>query len=185
MKKIIVKLYISILYQFLSLFYDKKYLRGRQFPRDQMSYGWRMGMYFFWCQHIKGVNRHIPWMCDPSTRVSNPENIIFDVDYIDNFFSTGCYYQSMGTIRIGKKTQIAPNVGIITSNHDVYNPDNHTEAKSVIIGDFCWIGMNSLILPGVVLGDHTIVGGGAVVTKSYEDGNCIIAGNPARVIRKL
>ena len=57
--------------------------------------------------------------------------------------------------------------------------------KDIIIGKKCWIGMNSVILPGVVLGDHTIVGAGAVVTKSFVDGNCVIGGNPARIIRKL
>jgi acetyltransferase-like isoleucine patch superfamily enzyme len=57
--------------------------------------------------------------------------------------------------------------------------------KDVIIGKKCWIGMNSVILPGVCLGDHTIVGAGSVVTKSFPDGNCIIAGNPARIIRVL
>ena len=45
--------------------------------------------------------------------------------------------------------------------------------------------MNSVILPGVTLGDHTIVGAGSVVTKSFPDGDCVIAGNPARMIRRL
>ena len=45
--------------------------------------------------------------------------------------------------------------------------------------------MNSVILPGVVLGDHTVVGAGSIVTKSFEDGYCVIAGNPAKVIRTL
>jgi len=45
--------------------------------------------------------------------------------------------------------------------------------------------MNSIILPGVLLGEKTIVGAGSVVTKSFPDGNCIVAGNPAKVIRNL
>ena len=45
--------------------------------------------------------------------------------------------------------------------------------------------MNTVILPGVSLGDHTIVGAGSVVTKSFQEGNCVIAGNPAKVIRYL
>ena len=59
----------------------------------------------------------------------------------------------------------------------------HQEAKEVVIGENCWLGMNSVILPGVSLGDNTIVGAGSVVTKSFMDGNCVIGGNPARIIR--
>ena len=80
----------------------------------------------------------------------------------------GCYFQTLGgKIVIGKGTYIARNVGIITSNHDVNDPDNHIEGKDV------------------VLGDHTTVGAGSVVTKSFEKGYCVIAGNPARIIRKI
>jgi carbonic anhydrase/acetyltransferase-like protein (isoleucine patch superfamily) len=45
--------------------------------------------------------------------------------------------------------------------------------------------MNSIILPGVVLGIRTIVGAGSVVTKSFPDGYCVIAGNPAKIIKTL
>lgn len=45
--------------------------------------------------------------------------------------------------------------------------------------------MHSIILPGVVLGDHTIVGAGSVVTHSFPEGYCILAGNPAKIVRKL
>ena len=97
----------------------------------------------------------------------------------------GSYYQSFGKITIGKGTYIAQNVGIITANHDLHNLDLQAEAKDVIIGERCWIGMNSIILPGTTLGPHTVVGAGSVVTKSFEEGNCIIAGNPAKIIRNL
>lgn len=49
------------------------------------------------------------------------------------------------------------------------------------IGDYCYIGTDSLIMPGVTLGDHTLVAAGSVVTKSHE-GGVVLAGNPARVI---
>ncbi|MCK9571130.1 hypothetical protein M0R72_19430 [Candidatus Pacearchaeota archaeon] len=45
--------------------------------------------------------------------------------------------------------------------------------------------MNAVILPGVRLGPHTVVGAGAIVTHSYPGGHCVIAGNPAKVIRKV
>ena len=57
-------------------------------------------------------------------------------------------------------------------------------AKPVQIGKNCFIGCNSIILKGTVLGDGCVVGAGAVVAGKFED-NCVIAGNPAKVIRKL
>ena len=86
---------------------------------------------------------------------------------------------------IGKGTYIAQNVGIITANHDLMEPDVHQQGKEVILGEKCWIGMNAVILPGVKLGDHTVVGAGSVVTKSFEEGYCVVAGNPGRQIRRL
>ena len=74
---------------------------------------------------------------------------------------------------------------MIASNHDVNDPDKRQAGKDVVIGEKCWIGMNALILPGVVLGPHTSVGAGAVVTKSFPEGYCVIAGNPAKLIRNI
>ncbi len=74
---------------------------------------------------------------------------------------------------------------MITENHDLNNLDYHQPTQPILIGKNCWIGMNAVILPGVVLGDHTIVGAGAVVTKSFSEGSCVIVGNPAKLIRKI
>lgn len=185
MRRKLIRIYIFILYHFLCLFYEKKYLQGRLFNKSEYTQGWRYAKKYWFNQRIRGVNKHIPWPCDPTTKVTDPENILFDQDYIDNFFNTGCYYQSMGKISIGKGCQIAPNVGIITSNHDLSDLDKHMEPKAVVIGDMCWIGMNSVILPGVTLGDYTTVGAGSVVTKSFSEGHCVIAGNPAHFIKKI
>lgn len=96
----------------------------------------------------------------------------------------GIYVQGIGKVTIGNYTIMAQNSGIVSANHSVYNYNKH-EKSEVIIGDYCWIGMNAVVLPGVTLGDHTIVGAGAVVTKSFVEGYCIIAGNPAKIIKKL
>lgn len=114
-----------------------------------------------------------------------PENIDFHPDDLNNFQSFGIYYQAIGRITIGKGSYIAPNVGLITANHDITNLDLHTEPKPIVLGEKCWIGMNSVVLPGVILGDHTIVGAGSVVTKSFPEGNCVIAGNPAKIIKEI
>jgi|WetSurMetagenome_2_1015567.scaffolds.fasta_scaffold00621_14 acetyltransferase-like isoleucine patch superfamily enzyme len=55
--------------------------------------------------------------------------------------------------------------------------------KKTYIGKKCFIGAKSIILPGVTIGDHVIVGAGSVVTKDVKS-NCIVAGNPAKVIKE-
>jgi len=166
------------------LFFDKKYLAGRHFDKNTIGWTWVLSS-ILW-QKIFGFNRHIPWPVSPFISISNPNNIEFHVDNLDNFQSYGVYFQNFyGSIVIGEGTYIAPNVGIITVNHNPYNLDSYLPPKNVIIGRNCWIGMNAVILPGVTLCDHTIVGAGTVVTKSFHEENIIIAGNPARVIKKL
>ena len=138
------------------------------------------------CSRIFGQNRKIPWPINPNTIISNPNNIEFDVNNINIFQTPGCYFQNHSAkIIIGKDCYIAPNVGIITANHDFSDLSKHSEGKNVVIGNKCWIGMNAVILPGVTLGDQTVVGAGSVVTHYFREGHCIIAGNPAKVIKPL
>ncbi len=166
------------------LMFSNKYIRGKHYNKIT-SEGWKWLTRGVWYQKILGYNRYIKFPVSFQSVVSS-NNIEFDPSDLNNFNHFGCYYQNFeGKIIIGKGTYIAPNVGIITQNHDVNNLDNHVKARNVIIGKKCWIGMNSMILPGVRLGNNTIVGAGSVVTKSFEQGNCIIAGNPAKIIKNL
>ncbi len=97
----------------------------------------------------------------------------------------GNYFQTyLATIHIGKGTCIAPNVGIITVGHDPRDLSKYLEDRDVFLGERCWIGMNSMILPGVKLGECTVVGAGSVVTHSFPEGHMTIAGNPAKIIKK-
>lgn len=170
------------------IYYDKKYICGKWFQSPHKGVG-AVGWKWICCNakmcRKLGVNQNVPWPCSPRINIVNPENIFFHPDDLNNFQGFGNYFQAIGKIVIGKGTYIAPNVGVITSNHDLKNLDNHSIPKDVILGEKCWIGMNSVILPGVVLGDHTIVGAGAVVTKSFLEGNCVVAGNPAQMIKKI
>ena len=138
-------------------------------------------------QKILGYQRHIPFPVSFRSRISNWENIVFDIEDLGVFQNGGCYFQAAADahIYIGKGTCIAANVGIITANHDLHDLTKAAPGKDVRLGEKCWIGMNSTILPGVTLGDHTIVGAGSVVTKSFPEGHCVIAGNPAKIIRML
>ena len=168
---------------FFSLFYDKCYLKGYYFEKKKM--GW------YWClmglpSRIWVSNRKIPWPVDPRTLIANAKNIEFDINDIHIFQTPGCYWQDRDAIIVvGKGCYIAPNVGIITTNHNINDVSKHVPGKDVIIGEQSWIGMNAVILPGVELGPKTVVGAGSVVTHSFPKGNCVIAGNPAKIIKQL
>ena len=96
----------------------------------------------------------------------------------------GCYLQGAGTIRFGDYVRLAPNVGILSANHDLYDQRKYNVAP-IVIGDYSWIGMNSIVTAGVTLGPRTIVAAGAVVTKSFPEGFCVVAGVPAKVVKYL
>jgi acetyltransferase-like isoleucine patch superfamily enzyme len=184
MKEILKNIFIILSKMVMPIFYQKKYLKGKWFDRNIK--GWKWAWRCLFMQKIIGYNRFVPWPVSHRTEIGNPDNIFFDVNDINNFQHFGCYFQSQfEKIIIGKGTYIAPNVGLITSNHDINSLDKHLEGKPVIIGEKCWIGMNSVVLPGVELGDNTIVGAGSIVTKSFIEGNCVIAGNPAKIIKKI
>ena len=65
-------------------------------------------------------------------------------------------------------------------------PDEHGPAlcQPVVLGCNVWLGMGAIILPGVTIGDHAIVGAGAVVTKDVPE-KTVVVGNPARVLQTL
>lgn len=85
-------------------------------------------------------------------------------------------------VTIGNDVTIAAGTHLLTHDNSVIKCalDATDYFGRITIGDSCFIGMNSIIMPGVVLGDHTIVGAGSVVTKSFPQGNVVIAGNPAK-----
>lgn len=80
---------------------------------------------------------------------------------------------------------IGPKCNLITINHDV-DPENRsaTYGRPIVIEDKVWIGINSTILPGVRIGYGSIVGAQSVVTRDVPS-MTIVAGNPARIIKKI
>lgn len=175
---------------FADFIYDRKYLTGKYFEGKYCSVaavGWRWIVADFMGRIIFGINKGVKYPISPKMNVVNANNIYFHVDDLNNFQSAGNYYQAAegAKIVIGKGTWIARNVGLITANHDVKNPEKHVPGRDIIIGEKCWIGMNTVILPGVTLGSNTTVGAGSVVTKSFPEGYCIIAGNPAKKISDI
>lgn len=97
----------------------------------------------------------------------------------------GCTFFDRGGIEIGDDTFIAPKVNLVTLNH-VINPYERstTVAKPIKIGNRVWIGIGATVLPGVTVGDNSIVAAGAVVTKDVPP-NTIVGGNPAKIIKTI
>jgi acetyltransferase-like isoleucine patch superfamily enzyme len=134
-------------------------------------------------KRIFRVNTHVPWPVHFTSRVVGWEKITCGRGSYPGDMP-GCYIQGINGIVIGENCQFGPGVGLISANHDPADLTRHLPAPPIRIGDRCWIGMNAVILPGVELGPATVVGAGSVVTRSFPDGNCMIAGNPASVVRE-
>jgi acetyltransferase-like isoleucine patch superfamily enzyme len=144
---------------------------------------WRVGLAYRLGQLV-GINWAVPWPVHPSTTVRAPERVRLGKDTFPGD-SPNCYIQAINGIEVGDRTNLGPGVGLISANHDPADNKRWIAAPPIRLGADCWLGMNAIVLPGVELGPRTIVGAGAVVTRSFPEGHCVIAGNPARVIRRL
>lgn len=104
----------------------------------------------------------------------------------ENFFANHhCVMLDAATITIGNRVLLGPAVHLYTTTH----PLNAVERASgmqlvapIVLEDDCWIGGNTVIMPGVTVGKGAVIGAGSVVTQSIP-ANTVAAGNPCRVIR--
>lgn len=101
------------------------------------------------------------------------------------FVNSACTFMDRGGIYIDDDVFIGPKVNLITINHDI-NPFNRntTICKPIHIEKRVWIGVAATILPGVRIGENSIIGANAVVTKDVPS-NTIVGGNPAKVIKAI
>lgn len=95
----------------------------------------------------------------------------------------GCLMMSAGGITIEDEAMIAANVQLISNNHDLDNRSIIT-CRPIRICCRAWIGAGATILPGVTVGENSVVGAGSVVTHDVEP-NTVVAGNPARLMQQL
>ncbi len=90
-------------------------------------------------------------------------------------------------IYVGDYTMFGPNVTVATAGHPI-SPELRQKGYQynapVHIGKNCWIGAGALIMPGITIGDHTVIGAGSVVTKDIPP-NTVAVGNPCRVLREV
>lgn len=137
----------------------------------------------FVIQKVIGINRNVTWPVHWSSKVSRPDKIERGTRFPG--LSMGCHIDGRNGIKFGKNVWVGPRVSIISMNHDPNNYHEYIKCGPIIIGDNCWLGANSILLPSVELGPHTVVAAGAVVTSSFPEGNQLLAGVPASVIKKL
>lgn len=133
-------------------------------------------------QRIFRINGNIKWPVHFTNKCTG-EIVIGKNVWISFAVNGNCYIQGGNGIFIGDNTIFAPGVKIISANHDPMNLNGHIKTVPIKIGKNCWIGTNAVILPGVEIGDCTIIGAGAIVTHSFPE-NVIIAGNPAKILKK-
>jgi acetyltransferase-like isoleucine patch superfamily enzyme len=97
----------------------------------------------------------------------------------------GVHIDARMLVQIGENVRIAPYTIILDSNfHDIKDHFADGESKPVIIEDNVWLATRCTILKGVRIGNGSVVAAGAVVTKDVPS-NCVVAGVPARVIKKI
>ena len=90
-------------------------------------------------------------------------------------------------IYVGDYTMFGPNVTIATAGHPILpelRQQMYQYNMPVPIGKCCWIGAGAIIMPGVTIGDNTVIGAGSVVTKDIP-ANVVAVGNPCRVMREI
>ena len=127
-----------------------------------------------------------PIHCDHGKNIFVGDNVIINMN---------CTFVDNETIRIGNNVLIASNVQIYTSSHPVLPQERlvenwrekdslffRTYALPVEIQDNVWIGGGCIILPGVTIGENSVIGAGSVVTRSIP-ANCVAVGNPCKVYR--
>jgi maltose O-acetyltransferase len=103
------------------------------------------------------------------------------------FVNWGGIFLDVGRITLGDKVQLGPNVQLLTATHPL-DPERRAEfwegSAPITLGDNVWLGGGVIVLPGVTIGEDTVVGAGAVVTRDLPAG-VVAVGNPARVVRSL
>lgn len=153
------------------LFLQKKMLSlcKKKFKKFSSTAQFRPGAYAIGCSKIEIGNRV----------VVRPGCMFFgESDSLD------------ASIIIEDDVMMGSGVHIYIHNHKFDRTDiplidqGYYEDKAVILRKGCWIGANSIILPGVEIGENTVIGAGSVVTKSFPN-SVVAAGNPARIIKQI
>lgn len=119
-----------------------------------------------------------PFRCDYGENIEIGENFFANYNFM---------ILDVGKVTIGKNVQVAPNVSIYSAGHPIH-PDSRNSGyeygMDISIGDNCWLGGSTTILPGVHIGENTVIGAGSVVTKDIP-ANVVACGNPCKVKKQI
>ncbi len=133
-------------------------------------------------QLFKKIGKNV-WI-EPDFRCEFGTNITIDDDVYINF---GCVILDCAEVTIGSHTLLGPNVGLYAANHSLDATERINggcQGKPIHIGNNVWLGGDVKVVPGVSIGDNTIIGTGSIVTKDIPS-NVIAVGNPCHVIREI
>lgn len=129
-------------------------------------------------QAEEGLHIEPPFFCDYGSQIFFGKRV---------FINFNCVILDCARVDIGEGTQIGPHVQIYTATHPL-DPKARAEGKEfaspIKIGKNVWIGGGSIILPGVTIGDHAVIGAGSVVNKDIP-ALAVAVGNPAKPIRQF
>lgn len=124
----------------------------------------------------EGFSLFLPFTSDFGKNIKIGKNV---------FINSGCRFQDQGGITIGDQCLIGHNVVLAIINHD-YHPEKRgiMHLRPIVLKEKTWIGSNATILPGVTVGENSVVAAEAVVTKDVP-ANTIVGGNPAKFLSNL
>ncbi|MEI5990968.1 chorismate mutase [Enterococcus crotali] len=112
----------------------------------------------------------------------------FNIHVGKNFYANfNSIFLDICPITIGDNCMFGPNAQLYTATHPLHPVKRNSGleyGKPITLGNNVWLGGGVVITPGVTLGDNVVVAAGAVVTKSFPD-NCVIGGNPAKIIKEI
>jgi acetyltransferase-like isoleucine patch superfamily enzyme len=136
---------------------------------------------YFIPQKIMRINGSIQWPVHFTSIVLHQKRITVG-NNSPLGLNSGCYVQGKGGIKVGCNLRMGPNVGLISANHNPDDYDEWIDVGPIEIGDNVWIGMNSVVMPGVKIGSNVIIGSNSTVTKDIPD-NSIAVGSPCKVAK--